>query len=381
MRKRKRLNAGYCTSPRSATVSKLFFAAILLFPCLVWSAAATPPTTAAPIRLGWQTPWATQGQLVMGLKHTNIPALTGIRLQPIGFSYGAPLNSAALAGEVDVLLTADQPALVLLSKTDQFAIVARMMYNRVCVYVPPGSPVHSVAELKGKRVMGPVGAAAERVALQALKEAGLGAGDVAYGSLDMAPQAALLRRAGRGAAAWPGVDALYGFDPLPAVFEAAGEARMLSCGNVVSVVLASRKMIAERPRELQAFLAAFALSWHFYATHPREANAWFADEARLDVTGGGGVDAVLDQCAAVEPNRAARELSGLRLTFDPADLKTLDAALAFLRDKGVVREPLDIRQRIDLKPLAAALADPRLAGLAKQVRPVDPVPQRSGPKP
>ena len=65
-----------------------------------------------PVRLGWQIPWATQGQLVMGLKYTNIPQLTGINLAYTGFSYGGPLNRAALSGDVDILLTADQPALV-----------------------------------------------------------------------------------------------------------------------------------------------------------------------------------------------------------------------------------------------------------------------------
>jgi ABC-type nitrate/sulfonate/bicarbonate transport system substrate-binding protein len=347
-----------------------FLAALLLFLALPALPPIAAPAAAAPvpIRLGWQIPWATQGQLVMGLAHTNIPELTGIRIRPIGFSYGAPLNSAALAGEVDVLLTADQPALVLLAKTDRFVIVARLMYNRVCIYVPPDSPARSLADLKGKRVMGPVGAAAERMALDSLKAAGLGPADIAYGSLDMAAQAALLKRAGRGAAAWAGADALYGFDPLPAVFEAAGEARMLSCGNVLALVLAARKMVEERPRELQAFLAAFALSWNFYANHPRQANAWFVKEARLDAS-----DAVLDRCAAVEPNRSARSLSALRLTLAPADLATLDRALAFLHEKGIVREPLDVRRRIDEKPLAAALADLALPALVAQVRPLRPI--------
>ena len=40
-----------------------------------------------PVHLGWQTPWATQGQLVMGLKHTNIPELVGIGLDFFGFAH------------------------------------------------------------------------------------------------------------------------------------------------------------------------------------------------------------------------------------------------------------------------------------------------------
>ncbi len=47
----------------------------------------------------------------MGLKYTNIPKLVRIELNFTGFSYGGPLNHAALSGQVDVLLTADHPAL------------------------------------------------------------------------------------------------------------------------------------------------------------------------------------------------------------------------------------------------------------------------------
>jgi sulfonate transport system substrate-binding protein len=340
---------------------KRFFVIFLI----VLAAVPAMPAKAAPIRLGWQVPWATQGQLVMGLTRTNIPSLTGVQIEPVGFSYGAPLNSAALAGEVDVLLTADQPALVLLSKSDRFAVVARMMYNRVCVYVPPSSPIRGLRGLKGKQVMGPVGAAAERVALAAIQKAGVSASDVAYGNLDMAQQAALLKR-GTENGSWPGADALYGFDPLPAVFEEAGQARMLSCGNVVSLVLASRDMIEKRPQELQAFLRAFVLSWHFFATQPKLANRWFAEEARLDVS-----DAVLDKCASVEPNRQAKKIGDLRLTLNEADYKTLETTVAFLRGREIVREPLDVRKVVDLRPLQAALKGnlARLETLAKQVRP------------
>jgi ABC-type nitrate/sulfonate/bicarbonate transport system substrate-binding protein len=335
----------------------------VLLKCFFMVLMIASTAAAAPIRLGWQVPWATQGQLVMGLTRTNIPALTGVEIEPVGFSYGAPLNSAALAGEVDVLLTADQPALVLLSKSDRFVVVARMMYNRVCIYVPPKSPIRSLRELKGKRVMGPVGAAAERVALAAIQKAGVAAGGVLYGNLDMAQQAALLKR-GAGGGSWPGADALYGFDPLPAVFEEAGQARMLSCGNVVALVVASRDMVEKRPQDLEAFLRAFALSWHFFATQPKLANRWFAEEARLDVSG-----AVLDKCASVEPNRQAKRISDLRLTLNGADYKTLESTVAFLRSREIVKEPMDVRRVVDLRPLQRALAGNGLAGLAKQVRP------------
>ena len=68
-------------------------------------APAVEPATPAlqPIRIGWQTTWATQGQLAVILMKTDILKNLGFEPEFVGFSYGGPLNEGALAGEVDVL--------------------------------------------------------------------------------------------------------------------------------------------------------------------------------------------------------------------------------------------------------------------------------------
>lgn len=306
-----------------------------------------PTARAETIRLGWQEPWATQGQLVMGLMHTTIPEQFGVELDYKGFAYGGPLNQAALGGEVDVLLTADQPALVLMDRSKgDWRVVARMMYNRVCLYVPPASPIQALGDLKGKTLMGPIGAAAERVALDALQAEGV---ILTPGSLDMEKQAALIKGSS-GGPKWGEVDALFGFDPLPAVFETEGTARALYCGKVVSLVMAHKDMIEKRKAELEAFLGAFATSWGYYAAHPEEVNGLFSKESHLDVS-----DKVLDLAASVEPNRSAASPKDQRLTLSDADLATMDTALDFLKGKGIVKGELAFRDMIDLAPLDAAL--------------------------
>lgn len=322
---------------------------------------AQAPVKAEPIRLGWQVPWATQGQLVMGLKYTNIPELVGIELDFAGFSYGGPLNHAALSGQVDVLLTADQPALVLMSRSDDFLVVGRMMYNRVCIYVPPGSPITGLADLRGKTIMGPVGAAAERVALAAIASAGVGADEIEAGSLDIAQQSALVGQSGGG---WGKVDALYGFDPFPAILEVKGLARMLDCGKVVSLVIARRNMVQERRAELEAFLRGFKLSWFYFAKNPERLNAWFAKESRLDVT-----SAMLDLAASIEPNRFADSLDAVRLDLSRDDLAVISSAHDFLRQRKIMKRDVEIPSRIELAPLNAALARGGLDTLFERIRP------------
>ena len=292
------------------------------------------------IRLGWQVPWATQGQLVMGLQHTNIPSLNNLNIDYVGFSYGGPLNKAAISGEVDILLTADHPALVLMSKKPGYRIVSRMMYNRVCIYVPSKSPIDSLKQLEGKTVMGPVGAAAERVALQGLRDASVNLDGLRIGKLDMAQQSALLSRPGS-ESSWTGVDALFGFDPLPAVFQEQGKARMLDCGKVVSVVVASPEML-KRKDELKRFLQAFRMSWYYYANNPQIVNQLFSKQSRLNVS-----NAVLDEAASIEPNRWTKNPAEQRFDFQKADMETLEEAQQYLLERNIIKAPLDIAGQID----------------------------------
>ena len=325
-------------------------AVLLLFA----ATAAAPVRSAEAIRLGWQSTWAVQGQIVMGLTETDIPDRLGIMIEPKGFSYGAPLNVAALAGEVDVVLTADQPALVLLSKSSEFVILSRLMYNRVCVYAPPASPVSRLADLAGGTVLGPVGASAERVARSAIGVAA--AGSVAFGALDMAQQSALVRQAGAGAARWPGADGLFGFDPLPADSEERGLARMLHCEPVLAVVLARRDWVEDGTGAAASFLCALRAAWLQYAMAPATMNAVFRTVSGLDIS-----DAALDKAASLEGNFKAETADGISLELGSADFAFFDAANAFLVEAGVLPEGLDVGSRLAPEPLSASLTRPGCA--------------------
>src|ERR1019366_9319058 len=103
----------------------------LLFTALAISLAATVHADGlTKIRVGWQIPWATQGQLVQIWKHTDILKKNGLEAEFIGKTYGPMLNEIALAGGLDVILTADQPAAALFAKDMGWIGVARLMYNR-----------------------------------------------------------------------------------------------------------------------------------------------------------------------------------------------------------------------------------------------------------
>lgn len=301
-----------------------------------------PAPALTKIRIGWQTPWATQGQLTQILKRTELLKQNGLEGEFKGFSYGGPLNEAALAGELDVIFTADQPAATLLAKNSNWVIIGRLMYNRVSLYVPPKSEIKEIKDLKGKTVAMPFGAAAQRMALKQEKNAGLDPkNDVNNINLGIYEQSDLVRDAE--VTKWGEIDALAGFDPTPAIFEEKGLVRSLYTDNVVSLIVMSKDFIANNPEAPREFMIAFYGAYDYYRANTVQANKWFTEEAGLNIT-----DSVLNKAASVEPNLNGSEI---RLGFIEEDYKIMEEAVEFLFVQNIIKQKINIRDFIDLQYL------------------------------
>ncbi len=297
------------------------------------------------LRIGWQTPWATQGQLTQILKHTSILRDNGLQGDFKGFSSGPPLNEAALAKEVDVLFTADQPAATLISKSNDWVIIGRLMYNRVSLYVPPNSSIKNISDLKGKTVAMPFGAAAQRMVLRVEKEAGLDpAKDVKNINLGIYEQSDLVKssRAGK----WGEVDAMAGFDPTPAIFEEKGLIRYLHTENVVSLIVMSKEFIAKNPNAPENFLDSMKEAYIFYRLNASAADNWFIEESKLNVS----INA-LKTSAAVEPNLQISSNDDIRLGFIASDYLIMQQAADFLYENKMMASKVNMTEHVDLSYL------------------------------
>ena len=301
------------------------------------------------IRIGWQIPWATEGQLTQVLKNTDLLKDNGLKGDFKGFSYGGPLNEAALAGEVDVIFTADQPAATLLTKNPEWTIIGRLMYNRVSLYVPPKSTINEVKDLKNKTVAMPFGAAAQRMALLAEKEAGLDpATDVNNINLGIYEQSDIVRSAE--AEKWGDIDALAGFDPTPAIFEEKGLVKNLKVGKVVSLIVMSNDYIEANPEVPVEFLKAFYGAYDYYRNNITQANQWFIDEAKLNIT-----PKALEIAAGVEPNLSVQNKEEIRIGFNEDDYKIMQEAADFIYEQKLVKKQVNMKEHVDLKYLEQAL--------------------------
>ncbi|THB77195.1 MAG: hypothetical protein D6B25_07505 [Desulfobulbaceae bacterium] len=315
----------------------LKIAALLLF-CSVFSITTTLlAADTVKVRIGWQIPWATQGQLVQVLKHTDILEKNGLSAEFVGRTYGPVLNELAMADEIDIVLTADQPAAALFSKDKGWIGVGKLMYNRTLTYVPPNSPVKSLEELKGKTVGIPIGAAAERITVAALKRAGLDPKkDVNIINLGIREQGPLVLK-DKDAEKWGTIDALSGFDPTPAIFEAKGYINVLDVGKVCSLVLMNENFIAKNQGVAEKFMQALFDAYDYYRQNVEQANGWFMKEAGLK----GADQKACNVAASIEPNVSAKSRSEIRVTLTDEDYVILEEAAEFMAPK--------IKKKVDMK--------------------------------
>ena len=303
---------------------KLFLSSLVLLVSMQVNAAKVEPIK---LRIGWQVPWALQGQLVQIWKNTDILKKNGIEAEYVGKTFGPELNEVALAGGIDVVLTADQPAAALFTKDKGWVGVSRLMYNRTTTYVPPKSPITSLKDLKGKTVGMPFGAAAQRITVAALKAEGLDTDkDLKFVNLAMPEHAPLIKKAAADAQTWDQFDALAGFDPIPAILEAQGLVKTIHVGKVCSMVLMNKEFIANNPKVVKALKKALAEAYVYYQKNTAKADEWFMKEANLN----GADAAALKLAASLEPNMTAKGIKKISLDFKDEDYAIMQSGADFV---------------------------------------------------
>ncbi len=283
-----------------------------------------------PIRVGWQQTWATQGQLAVILKEESILKELGYDAEFVGFSYGAPLNEGALAGEVDVLFTADQPAIALCNRDNTWGMIGRLMYNRVGTFVPTDSAIKAPSDLKGKTIAIPFGAAAHRETLAAVLGAGLDpVKDINPVNMGI-KEVAVLAKSGK----WDTIDAGSAWDPVFAQLESSGLVRTVASGKVTSVVVMDDDFVKKYPKADYHFMQAMGKAYEIYKTDQAGANQRFIAESNLSFS-----PAALDLAATVEPN--LEKGNSIRVTLNAEDLKNIQSAADFMFDAKILKKKVD----------------------------------------
>ncbi|MEH6591638.1 MAG: ABC transporter substrate-binding protein [Halioglobus sp.] len=280
-----------------------------------------------PIRVGWQIPAATQGQILQVLKRTDVLDAHGLDPSLVPFSYGGPQVEAAYNGELDIFFAGDQPVVNLIARGGKWKIVARLFEDRVATITPPGSDVSQLSDLRNKTVASPFGSVAHRDAFVQQRQAGFDPDlDVINENVDILEIRRRVLSGGR--ESWDGIDAAVVWDPLVARLEIDGLAQVLESKPYLGVVAMSDSFITQQPEAAAEFLAALARAWEYLARHPDQVMQWYIDDTNL----GYKRDALV--AARLDSNFDTKTLREIDLSIKTEDIATLEQSAAWSRSIG-----------------------------------------------
>ncbi|HEV2543970.1 MAG TPA: aliphatic sulfonate ABC transporter substrate-binding protein [Methylobacterium sp.] len=205
------------------------------------------------IRIGYQK----NGILAVAREQAAIEAALkpqGVAVRWVEFSFGPPLLEALNLGAIDFGQSGDAPPIFAQAAGANLVYAAAQPKggSGSAILLPKGSPIASLADLKGKRVAFAKGSSAHNLIVAALETAGLTYRDITP----------VLLAPADGAAAFAGgtIDAWTVWDPYFAIAEEGQGARILVQASEITPTnnffLANRAFAEERPDVLRAAIAA-----------------------------------------------------------------------------------------------------------------------------
>ncbi|MCA6123140.1 sulfonate ABC transporter substrate-binding protein [Bradyrhizobium sp. WSM 1704] len=221
---------------------------------------------AKEIRIGYQK----NGVLVIARQRATLEnhfRPQGIEVKWVEFSSGPPMMEAMNIGSIDYGAVGDSPPVFAQAAGAAIVYAAgQPITNGQGILVPQNSPIHSIAELKGKRIGFTKGSSAHNITVQTLEKAGLTYADITPVYLtppDAGP-----------AFANGSIDAWAIWDPYFAIGETKQNGRILVNAQEItktnSFYIANRDFAKNHPSLLQQIIDVTSSTAAWAETHRDE---------------------------------------------------------------------------------------------------------------
>ena len=192
----------------------------------------------------------------------------GIEIKWIDFQFGPPLLEAINVGSVDFGYVGDSPPIFAQAGAARIRYVAAVKSdgNTQAIIVPRDSPIHTLADLKGKRIAFGKGSSAHNLLVAALEKAGIAWSDITPAPLTPADATAAFVKGS--------VDAWSIWDPYLALAELKDKARVIAFDKDVhkpnAFYIAGSAFVEKYPAQVARLDAVFASEGHWADTHHEE---------------------------------------------------------------------------------------------------------------
>ncbi len=255
------------------------------------------------------------------------------------FPATAPALEALAAGAIDLRGSAAAPLIFALSAGAQIKAVAALHLEgsreMEAILVLPDSPIHSVADLRGKRIGTNKGSVGHHLVLAALQRAGI--------PFDAVSIQYLLPADAKAALNGGSVDAWSTWDPYVSIAEVQDHLRPIVDGTGLpitdGVIASSSASIASKRAQLQDFLQRMARAQAWARQHPETYAKIYSAQTGLSLE----VSQLL-----------VRHMSYDYAPIDDADVHSHQQVADLYLKAGVIRQAVDMRQAFDQSVFALA---------------------------
>jgi len=322
---------------------------------------ANRATPTPDIHVGWQTAWATQGQLIQAIEHTNIRELNDLRAEFLKFQYGVDLNEAALNHTVEAVNAGVVPLINLISRDSDWVVIARVIDFPISTVVASDSGIARVADLRGKVFGVPIGGGSHPYALQLLRDnhlsygVGSDEGDVKIRNTPPTEMSiAMSKHAIQAAAVW---------EPTTTALISQGGA-VIDTTRYVGFLAVRRSFADKNKGVIVKLLQTYVDANFFAATHRDDVDRWFSEVS------GQSLDLV-KRTKVIERNFSAKHPEEIDIDVKFADIALMQqvAEQMFRSRPALLAKELNVGAQVDMSFLTAARDELRKNGyLGSRVR-------------
>jgi sulfonate transport system substrate-binding protein len=246
------------------------------------------------------------------------------------FAAGPPMNESFAAGQQDIGILGDTPAIIGKAAGIDTRIIGITSSGpkTLAVIVPAKSNIRSPRELKGKKVAVVKGSYAHHLLVLVLQKGGLTTSDIEFINLSQADIATAIVNGN--------IDAAAVWEPLITKLESQGQVRVLVDGTGlkkgVLVIIATSDFIARNREQTKALLRAYQRGARFIRSNQKEAAQLIATDVNLS------------------PELLVKVLP--KYNFNPAihtdDIEEIKKSEAFMRSAGIIKAPVNVDKFTDV---------------------------------
>jgi ABC-type nitrate/sulfonate/bicarbonate transport system substrate-binding protein len=298
--------------------------------------------------VGWQTAWATAGQIVETLDNTNIPELYASNATFRNFLFGPDMIEAGLGGNIDVTTLGVVPVISLLSFSDEWTVVCRLIDFNTMTIARTGSGINTFADIKGKRLGVPHGASgAYPYILLRMGENNMTTENTEL--INVTPAEAVL------ALQQGAIDALGIWEPTPTIIESQGIGTVIDEKTYTGFVVVRRGIVENNPEAVVAVIKCFIEANWYVVNNREQTDEWFARRSNFDRD-------LLGQIRIVERNLDATSIEDISVTISDEDIALSQQVADQMFAEGLLRRQVNFRDRVNFDLAERATEEIRQAG-------------------